>query len=254
MSQEPTLIPTAVPTISQNPSLRPTSSPSVSQTPTIKSSIPSVSQEPTTIPTALPTMSKTPSIRPTSSPSVSQKPTIKTASPTISDIPTSVPTISISDVPSIMPTISNLPIALPSLGICNVTAQQRCDAIQQRIINANITSETDLQNAPQSTALDWICNVDELSVCPDDTFCSLEQRYVMAVLYYSSNGGTWDNCAEASSGSDCEPINVGEPGYNPGPDGARRWLDPVDECEWYGLRCLPDDKCIRVIQLGKFYI
>jgi len=80
----------------------------------------------------------------------------------------------------------------------------------------------------------------------------MEQRYIMAVFYFATGGDGWNNCAArdmVTNSSVCDAItDLQQPGYNP--SGSFAWLDPVDECEWFGLRCiLGGDECIRIIQL-----
>jgi len=58
---------------------------------------------------------------------------------------------------------------------------------------------------PQHRALDWIANWDTYNLPPTDG-PALIQRYVLAVLYYSTDGAHWKD--------------------------QKKWLSPVHECEW----------------------
>lgn len=79
----------------------------------------------------------------------------------------------------------------------------------------------------QSSALEWITNIDESTV-DDDTACeyglTIMQKYSLAVLYYSTNGDSW-------AGKD-------------------KWLTTYDECAWYGITCDGSGEIIG-INLGK---
>lgn len=122
----------------------------------------------------------------------------------------------------------------------------RCENIRQLIIDSSISASNQLSIAgsPQARALDWLCVGDAYYVCPYDGECFVNQRYILAVIYFSTNGENWSNCSNHNG--DCDPVSLGQPGYNP--NGSSRWLDPIDECEWYGLRCSLD-KCLRVAQI-----
>jgi hypothetical protein len=79
-------------------------------------------------------------------------------------------------------------------------------------------------NSPQFAAIQWILDDDESKLCPGDgTFV---QRYVLATLYFGTNGDGWNNCtrAEASVSTPCS-------------DGAARFLSSASECTWLGCQC-----------------
>jgi hypothetical protein len=83
---------------------------------------------------------------------------------------------------------------------------------------------------PQYEALVWIVNEDTKQLCPRDPF--LIQRYVAALLYFSTNGEDWNNCSSVMM-SPC-------PDRNGDSDISQRWLSGEHVCEWYGLRCNND--------------
>ena len=67
--------------------------------------------------------------------------------------------------------------------------------------------EIDMET-PQGQAYKWILSDDDRVLCPLDT--SLEQRYVLAVFYFSTNGDKWtDNDKWLSESSECSWIGVG---------------------------------------------
>ena len=78
--------------------------------------------------------------------------------------------------------------------------------------NRDIVSGT-----PQYKAFEFL--VTDQRVCPSDT--NLPQRYALAVLYYSSQGGGWKRCFESdTTGCENEP-----------------WLSSESECNWEGVVC-----------------
>jgi hypothetical protein len=76
----------------------------------------------------------------------------------------------------------------------------------------------DIETA-QFKALDWITNMDSLYLCPDDP--TLQQRYILAVLYYQTSGDSWSRCTSDGLTS-C--------------NGAA-FLSAESECEWGGIEC-----------------
>ena len=80
----------------------------------------------------------------------------------------------------------------------------------------------------------------------------LEQRYIMAVVYFATQGNFWTNCAQDSIGGSCDPIlDKLQPGYNPN---GSRWLGEMNECNWLGVRCPTNAQCIQIIDIGKFHL
>jgi hypothetical protein len=86
-------------------------------------------------------------------------------------------------------------------------------------------------------ATEWILNEDEAVICPDnDKFL---QRWVLAVIYYSTGGDEWIQCsanpdANVTCGS-LEP-HLGESAF----------LSSGSECEWAGITCV--DGCVTEIE------
>jgi hypothetical protein len=80
-------------------------------------------------------------------------------------------------------------------------------------------------DTPQGRAYDWIVSKDERRLCPLEE--NLEQRYALAVLYYSTEGDDWTDCSARDD--DCE-------GSRSFP-GAEPWLSKESECAWAGISC-----------------
>jgi hypothetical protein len=134
--------------------------------------------------------------------------------------------------PSFTPSIS----AVPTITIlCNgLTLDQRSDDLEEMVLEVSeIDSLT--QGTAQYDAFEWLANVDEAQLCPDD-IDEVEQRYIMAVLYYSTEGDSWLNCS-ATASSVC-------------PSEGSRFLSGEDVCFWYGVSCSRGD--VTGISIGKY--
>jgi hypothetical protein len=83
-------------------------------------------------------------------------------------------------------------------------------------------------------------NDDPAQVCPDDVQ-SVRQRYISAVLYFSTAGDNWLECNSAESPSINPCTGAGDP---------RRYLSGEDVCTWYGSNCNSAGELIR-ISVGK---
>lgn len=99
--------------------------------------------------------------------------------------------------------------------LCNgITRKQRANVILMRL--SLITAVGDIYSGgevdsgtPQGQAYRWILAEDDRVLCPLDT--TLEQRYILAVLYYSTNGKEWTDNG--------------------------KWLSETSECSWLGVSC-----------------
>ncbi|KAL7521329.1 hypothetical protein ACHAWX_006010, partial [Stephanocyclus meneghinianus] len=75
------------------------------------------------------------------------------------------------------------------------------------------------------------------------------QRYVLAVFYFATNGGAWDQCNAPSDFNDpaaieeannnCERVVTpfAVPNQRVGDTSSDAWLSPSNECEWGGVAC-----------------
>ena len=84
---------------------------------------------------------------------------------------------------------------------------------------------------PQFLALDWIAREGTANLPYSSS--RFVQRYALAVIYFSTNGGNWIEC---SAGGACP---FGSP-----------WLGADDFCSWGGIFC-SDDVNISTINLGR---
>ena len=97
------------------------------------------------------------------------------------------------------------------------------------------------------------------------------QRYVLAVFYFATEGGGWDQCnasndlddpaAIATADADCNRVVTpfGVANDRVGDTSTRAWLGPVNECQWGGVACWGSDTpqldlCIDQLDFGKFYM
>merc|ERR1719215_2170360 len=133
-------------------------------------------------------------------------------------------------LPPSVPTIaSNRPT-----GIRNIEIKSRIESELISISNSNQTEDLSLSNdsSPQSMALKWIIDEDELKMDANDE--NLVQRYVLALLYFSTSGNNWND------------------------KGSFNWLSEYSECEWWddtqsvqlksGITCTEDGK-VEIINL-----
>lgn len=65
------------------------------------------------------------------------------------------------------------------------------------------------------------------------------QRWVLAVIYYSTNGDSWLKCSAGGEASDL--CGAEDPFV-----GKSRFLAPVSECQWAGISCI--DGCVTEIE------
>jgi hypothetical protein len=220
------------------PSDSPSSSPTVSPVPS--SSGTSASDSPSDAPSASGPTDAAPTASPSAAPSISSAPTASpitpvfpSVSPTVSPITPVFPSVSPTAGPTVSPTV-----ALP----CGISEEDRAAGIEANILEAlgPDTEGADLFldiSTPQGQATDWLINEDEFVICPDDK--KLIQRWVLAVVYFSTNGDEWFQCGAVNLTDGCgaqDPFS-----------GEERFLSPVGECEWAGISCL-DDECITELE------
>ena len=188
--------------------------------------------------TAPPTASLTTPL-PTSTPTTDEPTQVPTAPPTSSaptGIPTALPTsVSPTSPPSSSPTLP-----------CDMTPELRSEAIFFILLSVSPPVLLSDNRTPQGKAFDWIVSEDAYYACPSDERCSLIQRYILAVVYFSSGGNNWFQCsADTTSGDDCgnEFPFVGD----------TRFLDSASECEWAGITC-SNNGCVTEIEFGEYLI
>eukprot|EP00984_Skeletonema_dohrnii_P024985 scaffold14141_cov146-Skeletonema_dohrnii-CCMP3373.AAC.3 len=232
-SSQPSFQPSSPPTITSKPSFSPSSQPSSlpSSPPTITSKLSfSPSSQPSSQPSSLPTItskpsflpssqpSSQPSLKPTSSPSFlpssqpSSQPSWKpTSSPSFlpSSQPSLKPTSSPSSSPSYPPSSapSNQPTSEPS----SAPSTYRVAAIKTLLLSVSSKDALDDGCSSQGKAFLWVTSEDN-QLQPGDDDAQIIQRYVLAVLFYATNGEGWTY-------------------------GKETWLTSSNECDWYVVRC-----------------
>jgi hypothetical protein len=83
----------------------------------------------------------------------------------------------------------------------------------------------------QNSAIQWVLDQDLIQLCPEDSL-DIIQRYVLALFYYSLNGGNWTTCG-GRVGSDCEGLP---------------FLSENSVCDWHYVTCT--DGTIVQIDMG----
>ena len=143
--------------------------------------------------------------------------------------------------PSIIPTFSHEPTATPSeIPPCGMATDTRAAMISNIIQSVSDIQLISNLSTPQGRAFDWLVNKDEATLCPDAI--KLIQRYVLAVIYYSTGGDAWFKCSASSNASD--ECGNEAPFFN-----KSRFLSSENECSWAGIRC-SDTLCVTQIEFG----
>jgi len=103
---------------------------------------------------------------------------------------------------------------------------ERARLVSDLIIAETTTTFEDILNddSPQHMAFHWLMYEDNQYLCPDD---EVIQRYVLAVLYFSTNGDSWTHCSAGDVAMD-SPCAVGT---------ETNFLADGSECDWYGVTC-----------------
>ena len=170
----------------------------------------------------------------TASPSAIPSATITTDPTVISVMPTSVSLTSdkpvfASDTTS-APSGSPTQIVVDGAGtptsngttVCNgLTTDQRRESLYELI--RGISDERNMfddTETPQYAAFQWLLNEDPAQVCPEDVI-SAEQRYILSLLYFSTNGDDWLTCNRPEA-PELKPCSYS------------RYLSADDECLWMG--------------------
>ena len=210
----------------ESPSSSPEGSIVSPTTPTIVPGPPTVPPTaPTPAPVAPIVAPITPTVAPVSPTNAPIAPTAAPVSPTNAPIaPTQFPT----QTPSNSPTNQQ---------VCDgLTIQQRTDELESIILSISQINVL-TPGSPQDEAFQWLVNDDEVQVCPDDIL-DVEQRYIMALLYFETNGDSWFSCAAASATN-----------TSPCPSESARFLSGVDVCLWLNVTCFRSE--ITGISIGK---
>ncbi len=140
------------------------------------------------------------------------------------------------------PTLS--PTLAPTLP-CDMTAEDRAEEILFTLVDISSPALLSDPTTPQGRAFRWLVDEDAFYVCPSDNTCDVVQRFVLAVVYFSTNGEAWFQCSGNRAASDDCGNDF------PFDQGQSRFLAPVSECNWAGIRC-SEDLCVTDIEFGKF--
>jgi hypothetical protein len=204
--------PSGFPTLSPQPTMtpRPTGTPTIrpTQTPTRPLRTRSPSREPT--PATIRPFTLTPT-------SPQEQPAGPAPQPTPSTLqPSPLPTITPSD-----PVRTNAPSVESSFS--DEEVQRRADITSMVITVSGMLALLDPQS-PQFQAMQWILNDDPLQLLASDK-PQILQRYVLATLYFSTNGDTrWDSCGPPSGTTPCGNV-------------VQRFLSGAPGCMWLGVNC-----------------
>ena len=148
------------------------------------------------------------------------------------------------------------PVQAPTIPTrCGISAQERRAAILGKV--SKISDPVDLltENSPQRDALDFIVDEDLLQLCPDDP--TLDQRYILSVFYYSTDGQNWSRCSKPNDISNADQVSAANVRCNIRGDGSQlagtdAWLTPVSDCQWGGITC-DDPDSVTSLFTGEFH-
>ncbi len=97
--------------------------------------------------------------------------------------------------PSQAPT--HVPTAAPTLTLAQAR-KMRFEAFRSLLLNHSVSSKAKLfsTTSPQYHALEWIAVTDKANLNPESTpFQFIKERYVLATLYFATNGPNWNSTA-----------------------------------------------------------
>lgn len=131
-----------------------------------------------------------------------------------------------------------MPSETPTLLCKDYTLETRREMLLERL-SLEVTDQMLLIDisTPQGRAYQWLAFEDTIDplYCPEDP--RIIQRYMLALLYYSTGGDlTWEVCAASPS--------------TPCPGSSKRYLSPTEECDWFGVTCNALDQA-KVLRLGE---
>jgi len=143
--------------------------------------------------------------------------------------PIAEPTVEPSNSPSVVQVPDLETTASPTLvptSFCNMNDSARAILIKTNLIPISGVNALNHRESRQYEAFTWLSQQDNAILCPGDE--SLNQRYTLALLYFSTNGNDWPFCGAIESESPCRDENGND---------LVRFLSEVSECEWYGITC-----------------
>jgi hypothetical protein len=125
------------------------------------------------------------------------------------------------------------------VAICGgLTQRERLAGLFDIVITISDPNQLRIPTSAQFAAFEWLVNNDQAQVCPAAEL-DVKQRYVGAVLYFSTLGDNWLICNSANS-----------PTVNPCPV-QERYLSLEDVCSWFGSECDSVGELIR-LSIGQY--
>ena len=169
-------------------------------------------------------------------------------------MPVDPPTPAEIDPPTPPTRVSPSPTATPRALLvkekCGITELERSRDILSILYTISLPVDLVTPDSPQYKARDWIDHVDDAIVCANKGD-RISQRYIAALLYYQLGGDDWFNC-RAQIDSDFNDlcledarrarklehnITEGDLLDNSVERAGVRFLDELNECEWFGFSC-----------------
>jgi hypothetical protein len=148
-------------------------------------------------------------------------PTVPPPTPTTPPMtPTAPPPTSIPDPSPTDPPVS-APVPDPTMPPDGCEAMSREDALAGKLSAVTDSSTLTNPSSPQGMAFRWLVDADPAAIDPC-SYPTVEQRYALTTMYYSTNGDDWTD----STG----------------------WLSQSNECTWFGVSCGTD--LVTGINLG----
>jgi len=142
--------------------------------------------------------------------------------------------------------------------VCNLDRATRETELTYLAQNISGTGPFTDPGSVQSRALSWL--IDDVAYpCPQDS--KTVQRYVLAVFYYGTGGGNWDECSAPEDSADPESVEEANNACNKEAEDQGRtgdtdaWLGPSSECTWGGILCFSEGSnssksgCLEVISI-----
>lgn len=202
-------------------------------------------------PSPIPNISDAPSdlVTLSPSPSVSDEPvsvapsSVPSGAPAVVIAPTSTPVMPVS---SLSPTVSTGTTELPTLTNCpGISEDERIEQILAILDSVANPDEIRDNSLPQGLATTWLLEQDAFQVCPSIETCEMIQRWSLAVIYYSTGGNGWFQCASDSDGNNPTDNCGSEVPF----ENDERFLSNNNECTWAGISCI--NGCVSEIEFGK---
>ncbi len=122
------------------------------------------------------------------------------------------------------------PTPIPTPTCCN-------PAFLEKTILTNVYNGDESIFNPNGRAMEWL----KEDACNCGQFCTtieLTQRYILAVLYFSTDGPNWTNCGDKQSEEECQVQSA----YGKEKGKGSNWLTCNSECEWGGTNCKRNGK------------